>query len=250
VQARCDYVKMSLVAFLICPCHTQIIAMILQKRKRQQGFTLTELLIVVSIIVLLLLFLLINLKTQILRARDAQRKADLGRIQKSFEEYFNDKQCYPYAEVLESCGGDNLSPYIKRVPCDPVTKDPYLYVPGAPSLCGGYRVCAQLEDKTDADIARIGCHPDNGCGFGAGYNYCVSVGYSITPEGFDPNASPTPTPTPLPEWDGPYACTPSGSCNYYGDPTDPIFPQYGCPVSWTITCPTNACADPTNRCAI
>ncbi len=212
---------------------------------RRRGFTLTELLIVVSIVILLLLFLLINLKTQLQKGRDTRRKADLGRIQKSFEEYFNDKQCYPYEEVLDDCGSNNLAPYLKKVPCDPVTVEPYLYVPGEPSLCGGYRVCAKLENKQDPDIARIGCHPDNGCGFGLGYNYCVSVGYGMTAEGFDPDASPTPSPTPTPSFEGPYACTPGGFCQEYDDPSRP---EYGCPVSWDIGCPVGACAIQANKC--
>ncbi len=209
-----------------------------------RGFTLTELLVVVSIIVLLLLFVLINLKTQVLRARDARRKADLNRIQKSFEEYFNDKQCYPYAEVLNNCGSADLSPYIKKVPCDPVSVEPYLYVPGSPSLCGGYRVCAKLEDKSDPDIPRIGCHPENGCGYGVGYNYCVSVGYAVTAEGFNPNASPTATPTPTPSYEGSFACTPAGNCNEYDNPA-----LHGCPQSWAESNCQGFCSDPAKRCA-
>jgi prepilin-type N-terminal cleavage/methylation domain-containing protein len=219
------------------------------KERHQSGFTLTELLIVVSIVVLLLLLLLINLRTQIKRANDSHRKADLNRIQKAFEEYVNDKRCYPGQDVLSVCEGTTLAPHLPRVPCDPVTRTPYLYVPGT-DQCNGYRVCAKLEDKNDPDITRLGCHPDNGCGWGAGYNYCISIGYGVTPDGFNPDVAPTSTPTPTPAWNGPYACTPGGSCNYYGDPTDPIFPQYGCPVSWSGTCPAGACADPANRCDI
>ena len=217
--------------------------MIRQKLKIQHGFTLTELLIVISIVILLLLFLLINLRTQTQKARDARRKADLSRIQKSFEEYFNDKLCYPYAEVLEDCGGDNLAPYIKKVPCDPVTIEPYLYVPGEPSLCGGYRVCTKLENKSDPDIARIGCHPDIGCGYGAGYNYCVSAGYGVTPAGFDPYATPTVTPTPTPYYAGSFACTPGGSCNQYDNPA-----LHGCPRGWAESDCQLMCGDPALRC--
>jgi len=222
----------------------------LGRHDRNKGFTLTELLIVISIVVLLLLLLLVNLRTQIKRANDSHRKADLNRIQKAFEEYVNDKRCYPPEGILDDCDSSTLSPFLERVPCDPVSRTPYLHVPGDSNLCGGYRVCAQLEDKNDPDIVRIGCHPDNGCGWGAGYNYCVSVGYGVTPDGYNPNVAPDATPTPTPSWNGPYACTPQGACNYYGDPEGPIFPQYGCPVSWSGTCPPGECAQQANRCAI
>lgn len=143
---------------------------------KQRGFSLIELLLVVSIIALILLIVFANLKTQLQKARDSQRKSDLTKIQKSFEDYFNDAMCYPAAEVLDNCGSADLSPYLKSILCDPISRDPYVYVPGSPSLCSGYRVCAKLENKEDSDIARIGCHPEDGCGFGAGYNYCVSAG--------------------------------------------------------------------------
>jgi prepilin-type N-terminal cleavage/methylation domain-containing protein len=209
---------------------------------RQRGFTLTELLIVIAIVVILLLLLLLSINSQLFKGRDARRKADLNRIQKAFEEYLNDKQNYPYAEVLDVCGSNNLSPYIKRVPCDPVTKEPYLYVPGEP-LNSGYRVCAKLENKQDPDIERLGCHPDNGCGFGAGYNYCISVGYGVTPEDFNPNLPPTPTPTPTPYYAGNYACTPGGQCNVYDNPA-----WHGCPAGYAEPTCQNMCGNPANRC--
>lgn len=211
-------------------------------RYRDKGFTLTELLIVVSIMVILLLFIFLNIKTQLLRGRDARRKADLDKIQKSFEEYLNDKACYPGAPILNNCGSSDLSPYMSKVPCDPTSKQPYLYVVGIPNACLMYHVCAKLEDKTDPDIARIGCDPYNGCGFGMGYNYCVSYGSSATAVGFVPGAA-TVTPTPTPQFAGNYACTPGGVCNLYDDP-----PAHGCPISFASPTCNNQCSTPANRC--
>lgn len=210
---------------------------------RRDGFTLTELLIVVAIIILLALLLLLTVKTQLFKGRDTRRKADLNRIQKAFEEYVNDKKCYPYAEVLQDCGSGNLSPYMRKIPCDPVTQEPYLYVAGSPSLCSGYRICTALENKSDPDIERIGCHPTNGCGFGLGYNYCVSSGVAVTSDDFDPNFTPSATPTPTPNYAGPYACTPGGQCNGYVDPA-----AAGCPASYVEPDCQSVCANPANRC--
>ncbi len=191
--------------------------LVLSLAKRDEGFTLTELLIVIAIIIIILIVLLISLRGQIDKANDAKRKADLNRIQKAFEEYFNDRSCYPADTILSNCGGAQLQPYVKAVPCDPVKRQPYLYVVGTPSLCSGYRVCAKLQNLGDPDITRIGCHPVNGCGFGAGYNYCVAVGVPVNPEGFNPEIpvpteGPTPTPTPIP---GKYGCQQT-NCNDYG----------------------------------
>ncbi len=212
----------------------------------RRGFTLVELLIFVAIIIIILLLILLNLKTQIARGRDAKRKADLNRIQKTFEEYYNDREQYPNGGILDNCGSQDLAPYLESVPCDPATREPYLYAPVDP-LSAGYRVCTKLEDKSDPDITRIGCHPENGCGYGAGYNYCLAVGTSVTPSGFDPFAAPTPTPTPTPSYQGKYACTPGGDCNEYDNPADP---KYGCPISWAFTCPAGACANSANRCRL
>lgn len=195
---------------------------------KKQGFTLTELLVVVSILVIIILLLFVNLKTQIDRANDSKRKTDLNKIQKAFEEYFNDKQCYPQSEAIGTCDGDQLSPYLKKTPCDPTTKKPYIYVIGVSSLCNGYRVCAKLADLKDPDITRIGCDPVSGCGWAPGYNYCVSVGNSAINDGSSGGivitGGPTPTPTPLP---GGIACTPGGACNAYANPI-----AAGCPVTY------------------
>lgn len=211
--------------------------------RRGAGFTLTELLIVVAIIVLLILLILLTMKTQLARGRDARRKADLDRIQKSFEEIYNDASCYPDFGILENCGSGDLSPYIKAVPCDPSSHEPYLHVVGAPDACTSYHVCAKLEDRTDPDIARIGCHPYTGCGFGADYNYCVAVGSTVAAAGFDPSIG-TATPTPTIQYAGDYACTPGGVCNLYDDPL-----LHGCPTSFASPVCNNQCGNPANRCA-
>jgi prepilin-type N-terminal cleavage/methylation domain-containing protein len=216
---------------------------------KKQGFTLTEVLIVVSILVIIVLLLLLNLKTQVNRANDAKRKTDLNKIQKTFEEYFNDKQCYPQQESLGTCGSNMLSPYMTKVPCDPVTKKPYIYVIGVSSLCNGYRVCTKLEDLKDPDIARIGCDPVTGCGWAPGYNYCVSVGNGAVNDGSSGGivitGGPTPTPTPLP---GGIACTPGGRCNAYAHPE-----FSGCPVTYQsgtgcYYMGVFQCDSPVNRC--
>lgn len=212
--------------------------------KYSRGFTLTELLIVLTLIMLLLLLIMINWKVQIDKSHDVLRKKDLNDIKRSFEEYYNDKNCYPPLTILTNCNGPELQPYLAAIPCDPDSKLPYKYVAMddtiPPNLCLGFRVLAKLRDISDPDISRLGCNGITGCGFGAGFNYGVSAGGPVALPGFDPGAAPTPTPSPQP---GQYACDPNGICNSYGDPV-----LSGCPVTYAADNCNNACDDPANRC--
>lgn len=211
---------------------------------RQDGFTLTELLIAVAIIAIVaLIVILMNWRIQIDRAYDARRKADLEKIRISLEEYYNDKSCYPASGSFDQCGGATLAPYLAKILCDPQTSKPYLYIPDT-DPCTGYHACVTLKDKGDPDIARLGCDPDLGCGWGAGYNYCIAAGSPITAAGFSLGGGGGPTPTPTGgQYQGQFACTPGGQCNSYADPQG-----QGCPVSWQNDCPPGACNNPANRC--
>ena len=204
------------------------------------GYTLAELLVVVSIIgVVALMFILMNWRKSIYAGTDAQRKTALLNIRRGFEEYYNDRNCYPAVDVLATCDGNALSPYLSKIPCDPVTNEPYKFVPeSATNLCLGNRICTKLQDLSDPDIIKLGCDPQGGCGWGAFWNYCLASGTTATPAGgFDASVTPTLTPTPTPSLFGPYACRPglqlggivllSGSCNNVGNPS-----AYGCPYSF------------------
>src|SRR3990167_8847632 len=132
-------------------------------RRFSLGLTLTELLIVISVIALLLLMLLLSLSNQLGRSRDARRKADLERIKVAFEDYYNDRGCYPPPTVLNDCWGTSFRPYLSMIPCDPVTRIPYYYVPVGEDGCDGYRVYAGLEDNQDPIIAELSCSGPAGC---------------------------------------------------------------------------------------
>jgi Tfp pilus assembly protein PilE len=209
------------------------------------GWTLMELLIVIAIImVLALIFLLVNWKRSLYRADDARRKSDLANIRRAFEEYYNDNNCYPSVDVLNTCDGTALAPYLAKIPCDPSTRKPYKYQPDSDSnTCTGNRVCAQLQDWADPDITTLGCDPKEGCGWGAYWNYCLATGTTVTAPGFIPGLSPTPTVRPTPVFNGHYSCTPAGDCNFYNNPSGS-----GCTVSWPYACPKGACNIPNNQC--
>lgn len=213
-----------------------------------------EILIVIAIIILLAILVFINLKNQIAKANDAKRKADLMRMQRALEEHYNDQTEYPAQSIFSECWGAAMQPYMQTVPCDPVTRTPYLYIPDATNLRKGYRICTKLENQSDPDIVSIGCSPTAGCGWEEGYNYCLAQGVTVTPPGYvAPTAgvgTPTPTHTPTPP-QGVLACTPAGDCNSYHSQEEAE--QKGCPWTYPIDSNciwmgVNQCLDPANRC--
>lgn len=215
------------------------------KRKSGAGYTLGELLVVIAIIMILVLIVValgINWKRQADRGNDTRRKSDLTLIRNAFEEYYNDHNCYPAATILDNCGSADLAPYLAAVPCDPVTKLPYKYVPADDTnLCKGYRVLTTLYDTSDQAITNLNCNPVTGCGWGAGYNWGLSQGVPVAKDGFD--ASATPTPTPTPGGPGDWACDRNGICNRL-DKT-----LFHCQYWYqTAEICTPACADPATWC--
>lgn len=202
-------------------------------REMKKGFTLSELLIAVSIIAIILGVIFISWRRQIDRGYDVLRKKHLTDIKRSFEEYYNDKGCYPAATILSTCNGTGLQPYLAAIPCDPVSTLPYKYIPvDDNNLCSGYRVFTSLRDTSDSDIGRMGCNGVTGCGFGVGFNYGISSGVTIADPNFNPNITPTPTPPFQP---GQYACDPNGICNSYADLSK-------CPVSYADSNCNNLCS--------
>lgn len=193
----------------------------------RKGFTLIELLIAVAIIGILILATLSLYRLQLLKGRDARRKADLVKIQKVLEDYLNDHICYP--ESLE-CGSD-FSPYLSSVPCDPVNvnNNIYFYSISQDTNCKKwYKIFTTLEYDKDPIIKKIGCTPE----FCGPYNYLVSspnveslkrqLG-EIYPWG---EPSPTPIPTLVP--------TNTSVPTRTNTPTPtPIIPS--CPGGW-FTC--------------
>ena len=144
------------------------------------GFTLIEVLIVVAILSILILMSVFYYQRHLMRSRDVQRKSDLSKIKLAFEKYYSDERCYPDSELMNNCGSDDLSSYLKEIPCDPLTNEPYPYFSLDGDLCDGYRLLTALEIEDDLDITEIGCDPQTGCGWtDADYNYGVAVGDSV-----------------------------------------------------------------------
>ena len=100
------------------------------------GFTLIELIIVIGIIGILagMIMLVLDPAKQLQKARDGQRKADLGQIQSALEFYRSDIGRYPTtsgttyqlnsttacmtSQSFTGTVGSNTITYLKKIPCD------------------------------------------------------------------------------------------------------------------------------------
>lgn len=182
------------------------------KKFNLKGFTLTEVIIVVSIIVFLALLVLLTLRTQIFKGRDARRKADLNRIRLAVEEYEKDHDCYPTSDIVICKPGIGLQPYLNKIPCDPGTNASY-FVETSDSTCPSwYTIYTVLENIHDPDISKVGC--SYGCGPSLAFNYYVSS--SNSPDIFRGTFSDsTPSST-------------TGTTTPTIDPRIPVEDYYGC----------------------
>jgi prepilin-type N-terminal cleavage/methylation domain-containing protein len=200
-----------------------------------QGMSMIEILIVVAILAVLGIAMFASFNRQLSKARDSKRKDHLEDLRVAFEDYFNDNECYPDLEILESCGESDLDPYLKEIPCDPQDTLSYVGFSLDGDFCDGYRVLAQLENSTDPSIERIGCSAAGGCGYeDVTYNYGISMGAIITDPNWSQEAGPTPEPTatPIPTptlGPGAWVIAPDGTCSHY---TFDYLPTAGCPDTY------------------
>jgi len=120
--------------------------------QRSLGFTLIELIIVMAILGLLATVGLASFRSSQIKGRDAQRKNDLGQLQRGLEAYYNDKGQYP--ADLPGAGSpwqdeevEDGTLYMKEIPSDPTTFS-YEYESDGTS----YKIFAFLENQKDKDI--------------------------------------------------------------------------------------------------
>jgi len=96
----------------------------MQRRSRQRGFTLIELMVVISIIVILMSVAIPRYQASILRARETVLRDDLYTLRSVIDQYTLDKQKAPLAlQDLVDAG------YLKTLPMDPFTNSRETWVP-------------------------------------------------------------------------------------------------------------------------
>ena len=159
----------------------------------KKGFTLIELLVVISIIGMLTALIMVNFNAARERARDVQRKSDMDQIKKALRMYYNDYDGYPEHDAdgsdnILGCGTEGTAPcswdgdwtagsanmvYMKILPNDPLAPDQrYRYQVRA--VDQDFCLWAELENRSDGDIADSKAHCSSVCSFGADeYVYVV-----------------------------------------------------------------------------
>lgn len=134
-------------------------------QKKQNGFTLLELLIVVVIIIILAGISFIALNGQRAKARDAQRISDVKQIRTALEFYFSNEGEYPLIEnevvigsqdrerlcskndgsfvsAQTTCNQDSI--YMSTLPTDPLSGQEFTYTGSAE----GYDISFELEKQS------------------------------------------------------------------------------------------------------
>ena len=141
----------------------------------KKGFTLIELLVVIAILGMLATIGMGSFRSSQIKGRDAQRKSDLGQIQKALEMYYNDYGQYPSS--IPAGGGSwqdaKGTLYMKEVPKDPKAPT-FVYVYQQKDTGVGYAVYARLENTNDPCF-KTGVCKDYGIACGGGNcNYAVA----------------------------------------------------------------------------
>lgn len=212
--------------------------------KKQNGFTLIELIVVVVIIGTLFaaLAFLFNPAAQLNKAQNARRQHDLEQVRTALATYYDDTGCYPttlnFAQTFSLTG----KTYMTTVPEDPkcTTRGVscYIYQTDPTTSCPQWNVlydtlAAPLPPNITCPLTSMSnsCVPTNYQQLGI--NYCVisgnidcaKISVAITPSpppggsgggGGSSGGNGVPTPTPTPAICGQYyACTGQGSngCN-------------------------------------
>lgn len=155
-----------------------------------------------AIVAIFIIMAIFAYRAQLMKSRDARRKADLKKIQNVLEDYLNDSGYYPGTFICGDTQGTLLEGYANEVPCDPVNNIYYNYFYSYDSLTprkSWYKIYTKLENTNDPLIASVGC--GSGCGPDNNYNYYVSspnVSTALQEPGEDwwpaiPGTTPTPT---------------------------------------------------------
>lgn len=179
-----------------------------------------------------------------MKARDAVRKGNIRRIVSAIEEVYQDTNCYP--DSIPLCTnpikqGDLT--ILSKIPCDPKTKNSYVYVPENSDCPKWFQLYGILENISDPIIDNIGCR--EGCGPQCQFNFGIaSTNQTLDPFCSDLSPTPAPTSQPNPTTVDQYVCSPSGNCEVYTNPE-----LSGCPDIF-VNDPTcqEKCSDRIYRC--
>jgi len=157
-----------------------------------QGMTLIELMLVVTILGVIAIAATSLLQKNVAKARDGQRKNDLEILRSAAEHYYDDSD-NEYPEEAEMNNADYcfktdtfLAEYLKKFPCDPVTKLPYKY--DRRDDAQAFYIFTDLANNDDSAIAEVGCS-SLACGPDDDKNYDYGVSSTNVTVGVDEGGS-------------------------------------------------------------
>lgn len=147
----------------------------------------SEVLFVGGILLLILLVSRAQLKIGQMKARDAQRKADVELVGRALEKYYHDYEIYPsgndgqivacgdLADLPCKWGKDGIHDiegvvYLKLLPNDPLAHDEQKYIYEVDATQKKYRIYVALEYRRDVDWKQ---NLTSGCGNGLQCNWYV-----------------------------------------------------------------------------
>lgn len=161
--------------------------------KQKKAISLVEVIIVMAILMILMVVALGIFKpaAMVNRSQDAKRKADLERIKTAFEDYYNDKGCYPdynqYGHKMIDktyCGQDFFKPWLGKWLCDPDGESYPIIISegsGSESCPKLFKIMAKLENNSDPNLYNQG--PVEA-------EFAQKANYSVSSPNY-PNISPT-----------------------------------------------------------
>lgn len=139
-------------------------------KKRKNGFTIIELLVVATIIALLSIIGIVSFSRANIRARDGKRKADLSQVRAALELYRSDFGYYPSGDfpTMKTTLSSGTTPYLNATNLTdpkPLPHPQYTYVPAA-APAKTYTLTATLENTSDPDCSsKFGGREDPTCAY-------------------------------------------------------------------------------------
>jgi len=121
--------------------------------KNKSGMSFIEIIVVIIILMILILTSYLVVPAQLMKARDASRKADLLKIRTALEEYYDSQGHFP--DKLTECDQPFIlgeTTLINSLPCDPITHQPYYYETKKGEDTSYYRLYTLLENDHDISI--------------------------------------------------------------------------------------------------
>jgi len=178
----------------------------------KKGVTLIELMVVMLILAILMVAMTaaLNPANLINKGKDATRKKDLKRIKIAFEEYYNDKGCFPSQAMIDElnsapCGSTGLY-QLNPWPCEPGGGHYRILTEPPISNCPDwFAALTTLRATSDKDMIKVE---------GKKYNYCVSsTNVACMDYNEDEDVMGTSSMEPTPEPATPTPCEPKiGGC--------------------------------------